>query len=50
MKKGIEKECMNILLTAYDAGLGAGISVFPLVEFYFNRFLYLCRKGVGKKC
>lgn len=36
----IEKECMNILLAAYDAGLGAEIPVFPLVESYFYRFLH----------
>lgn len=40
----IEKECMNILLAAYDAGLYAGIPVFPLVESYFYRFLHLCRR------
>lgn len=42
----IEKECMNILLAAYDAGLGAGNPVFPLEEPYFYRFLHLCRRGV----
>lgn len=42
----IEKECMNILLAAYDAGLGTGIPVFPLEEPYFYRFLHLCRRGV----
>ncbi|MDD6655644.1 MAG: hypothetical protein PUE59_11530 [Treponema sp.] len=41
----IEKEIMNILLAAYDAGLRARISVFPLMESYFYRFLYLCRRG-----
>lgn len=41
----IEKEIMNILLAAYDAGLRARISVFPLVESYFYRFLYLCRNS-----
>lgn len=46
----IEKECMNILLAAYDAGLTAGIPVFPLVESYFYRFMHFCRKGVEKKC
>ena len=44
----IEKECMNILLAAYDAGLGAGIYKFPLIESYFYRFLHLCRRGVEK--
>lgn len=42
----IEKEFMNILLAAYDAGLRARFSVFPLEESYFYRFLYLCRRGV----
>lgn len=42
----IEKEYMNILLAAYRAGLRSGISVFPLEESYFYRFLYLCRRGV----
>ena len=42
----IEKEFMNILLAAYDSWLRARISVFPLVESYFYRFLYLCRSGV----
>lgn len=41
----IEKEIMNILLAAYDAGLRARISVFPLMESYFYRFLYLCRNS-----
>lgn len=45
----IEKEFTNILLVAYDAGLGAGIPVFPLEEPYFYRFLHLCRRGVGIK-
>ena len=45
----IEKEFMNILLVAYDAGLSAGISVFPLVESYFYSFLHLCKRGVGIK-
>ncbi len=40
----IEKECMNILLAAYDAGLYEGIPVFPLVESYFYRFLHFCRR------
>lgn len=42
----IEKECMNILLAAYDAGLRTGISLFPLEESYFYRFLFLCKRGV----
>lgn len=42
----IEKEFMNILLSAYDAGLGAGIPVFPLEEPYFYRFIHLCRREV----
>lgn len=42
----IEKECMNILLAACDAGLGAGIPVFPLEEPYFYRFIHFCRRGV----
>ena len=46
----IEKEFMNILLVAYDAGLRAGISVFPLEESYFYSFLYLCKREVEKKC
>ena len=45
----IEKECMNILLAAYDAGLYAGIPIFPLKEPYFYRFLHLCRKGIENK-
>lgn len=45
----IEKEYMNILLAAYSAGLRAGISVFPLEESYFYRFLHLCRRGDGIK-
>ena len=45
----IEKECMNILLAAYDAWLRARITVFPLVESYFYRFLYLCRRRVENK-
>ena len=45
----IEKEFMNILLAAYDAWLRAKITVFPLVESYFYRFLYLCRRRVGIK-
>ena len=45
----IEKECMNILLAAYAAGLGAGIPVFPLEEPYFFRFIHLCRRGVENK-
>ena len=45
----IEKEFMNILLAAYDAGLRARITVFPLVESYFYRFLHLCRRGVENK-
>lgn len=42
----IEKEFMNILLAAYDAGLRAGISLFPLEESYFYRFLFLCKRGI----
>ena len=42
----IEKECMNILLAAYDAWLRARVPLFSLVESYFYRFLYLCRRGV----
>ena len=45
----IEKEFMNILLVAYDAGLRAGISVFPLEESYFYSFLNLCKKEVEKE-
>ena len=45
----IEKEFMNILLAAYDAGLYAGIPVFPLEESYFYRLLHLCRMGVENK-
>ncbi len=45
----IEKEFMNILLEAYDAWQSSRISVFPLVESYFYRFLYLCRKLVENK-
>ena len=45
----IEKEIMNILLAAYDAWLRARITVFPLVESYFYRFLYLCRRRVENK-
>lgn len=40
----IEKECMNFLLAAYDAVLGAGLPVFPLEEPYFYRFIHLCRR------
>lgn len=42
----IEKECMNFLLAAYNAGLSAGIPEFPLIESYFYRFLHFCRRGV----
>jgi archaellum component FlaC len=42
----IEKESMNILSAAYDAGLREKIPAFPLVESYFYNFLYLCRRKV----
>ena len=45
----IEKEYMNILLAAYRAGLRTGISIFPLEESYFYRFLHLCRRGGENK-
>lgn len=45
----IEKEFMNILLVAYDAGLSAGIPEFPLLESYFYSFLNLCKKEVEKE-
>lgn len=45
----IEKEFMNILVAAYDVCLRSMISVFPLEESYFYRFLYLCRRRVGIK-